>query len=239
MEFMVCRSKGQGSAWFLDIKAYRSWLSFVFVGLAWTNHHLLRAARQVSIGLMWANLNLLFWLSVLPFVTVWAGETHCAPVPMMVYAADALLAAVAFSVLIHVSKRGTDTPPETLGSRGRIAAPVVAHGVSVLAPVVHPAGVWLSGLCFRAVPAVHGAELAGAGPAPKADEVRRGRAAYGSCPPPLHRPDVFPRGRLAGERTGPGWSRRWDAPGAPSRPKHVAGGFAEGRRPPPGHDRFQ
>lgn len=124
-------------------------LSFVFLGIAWNNHrHLFRAAQQDSNRLIWANFNLLFWLSLLPYVTAWAGETHFAPVPMAVYAADALLSAVAFNVMIRVIKQDPRNHPQSLESQGRTVASFVAHIVSVIAPLVSPAGVWVSGLCL-------------------------------------------------------------------------------------------
>lgn len=59
-------------------------LSFVYVGIYWNNHHhLLHAAKRVSGGVLWANLNLLFWLSLFPFVTGWMGENHFAPLARM------------------------------------------------------------------------------------------------------------------------------------------------------------
>jgi uncharacterized membrane protein len=75
-------------------------LSFVYVGIYWNNHHhMLHAARQVSGGVLWANLHLLFWLSLLPFATAWMGENHFAPWPSAVYGVVLLMAAVAYLVL--------------------------------------------------------------------------------------------------------------------------------------------
>ncbi|QPN57114.1 DUF1211 domain-containing protein [Synechococcus sp. CBW1107] len=75
-------------------------LSFVYVGIYWTNHHhLLQACRRVSSGVLWANLHLLFWLSLVPFATRWIGENHDAAVPTAVYGLNLLLAAVAYSIL--------------------------------------------------------------------------------------------------------------------------------------------
>jgi uncharacterized membrane protein len=75
-------------------------LSFVYVGIYWNNHHhLLHAARGVNAGIMWANMHLLFWLSLLPFVTGWAGESGFAPVPSALYGLVLLLAAVAYYIL--------------------------------------------------------------------------------------------------------------------------------------------
>src|SRR3954447_6274383 len=70
-------------------------LSFVYVGIYWNNHHhLLKAAHRVDGGIMWANLHLLFWLSLLPFVTGWMGENHFEALPSAVYGGVLVLAAV-------------------------------------------------------------------------------------------------------------------------------------------------
>ncbi|MCB0556993.1 MAG: DUF1211 domain-containing protein, partial [Phaeodactylibacter sp.] len=71
-------------------------LSFVYLGIYWNNHHhLLHAAKQVSGGILWANLHLLFWLSLVPFVTGWMGENHFAATPMALYGIVLLMAAIA------------------------------------------------------------------------------------------------------------------------------------------------
>ena len=75
-------------------------LSFIYVGIYWNNHHhLLHAARRVSGGVLWANLNLLFWLSLFPFATGWMGENHFEPLPSALYGLVLLLAAIAYYVL--------------------------------------------------------------------------------------------------------------------------------------------
>lgn len=75
-------------------------LSFVYVGIYWNNHHhLLHATTRVSGGLLWANLNLLFWLSLLPFATGWMGENHFAAWPSAVYGLVLLMAAIAYFLL--------------------------------------------------------------------------------------------------------------------------------------------
>ncbi len=75
-------------------------LSFVIVGIYWVNHHhMLHAATGVSGRILWANLHLLFWLSLFPFVTGWMGENHFAPLPTAVYGAVMLLAACAYELL--------------------------------------------------------------------------------------------------------------------------------------------
>jgi uncharacterized membrane protein len=75
-------------------------LSFVNLGIYWNNHHhMLHAADRVNGKILWANLHLLFWLSLVPFVTGWMGENHFASLPTAVYGADMLLAAVAYTIL--------------------------------------------------------------------------------------------------------------------------------------------
>jgi uncharacterized membrane protein len=75
-------------------------LSFVYVGIYWNNHHhLLQAARHVNGAVLWANLHLLFWLSLMPFVTAWAGEHNFASWPMVCYGAVLWLAGLAYYLL--------------------------------------------------------------------------------------------------------------------------------------------
>jgi uncharacterized membrane protein len=71
-------------------------LSFVFLGIYWVNHHhMLHATTRVDGRILWANLHLLFWLSLVPFVTGWMGENHFAPLPTAAYGTVMLLAAIA------------------------------------------------------------------------------------------------------------------------------------------------
>ncbi len=87
-------------------------LSFIYVGIYWNNHHhLLHAAKQVSAGVLWANLYLLFWLSLFPFSTAWMGENHVAPTPAAVYGFVLLMAAIAYYVLQSaiISDEGRDS----------------------------------------------------------------------------------------------------------------------------------
>lgn len=75
-------------------------LSFVYIGIYWNNHHhLLHACKQVNGRILWANLHLLFWLSLLPFVTGWMGENHFAPLPSALYGFVLLAAALAYWLL--------------------------------------------------------------------------------------------------------------------------------------------
>jgi uncharacterized membrane protein len=78
-------------------------LSFVYVGIYWNNHHhMLHATREVSGAVLWANLHLLFWLSLVPFTTGWMGENHFASLPTALYGAVLLMCAVAYWILQQV-----------------------------------------------------------------------------------------------------------------------------------------
>jgi len=78
-------------------------LSFVFLGIYWSNHHhLLQAVKHVDGRVLWANLHLLFWLSLVPFVTGWMGENDFAPWPVVLYGMVMLLAAIAYFILTRV-----------------------------------------------------------------------------------------------------------------------------------------
>jgi uncharacterized membrane protein len=75
-------------------------LSFVNVGIYWNNHHhMLHTVKHVSGGILWANLHLLFWLSLMPFATGWMGENHFASLPVALYAFDLMMCAIAYVVL--------------------------------------------------------------------------------------------------------------------------------------------
>jgi uncharacterized membrane protein len=88
-------------------------LSFIYVGIYWNNHHhLLQAVRHINGHVLWANLHLLFWLSLIPFVTAWMGENHFAALPVALYGTVLFFAAVAYFILtrILVSHHGQDSP---------------------------------------------------------------------------------------------------------------------------------
>ena len=89
-------------------------LSFVYVGIYWNNHHhMLAAVRHVSGGALWANLHLLFWLSLFPFATAWMGENHFAAAPVAAYGVVLLMAAIAYW-LLQQKLIALDGPDSTL-----------------------------------------------------------------------------------------------------------------------------
>jgi uncharacterized membrane protein len=75
-------------------------LSFIFLGIYWTNHHhMFQMVDHINGKILWANLHLLFWLSLVPFMTAWVGENHFAPLPTAIYGADFLMSGVAWKIL--------------------------------------------------------------------------------------------------------------------------------------------
>jgi uncharacterized membrane protein len=81
-------------------------LSFVYVGIYWNNHHhMLHAAKTITGGIMWANMHLLFWLSLVPFVTAWMGENHFAQWPVICYGVVLFMNAVAYTILAKMLVR--------------------------------------------------------------------------------------------------------------------------------------
>src|SRR5438477_7134754 len=87
-------------------------LSFIYVGIYWNNHHhLFHSTKDVSGGILWANLHLLFWLSLFPFTTGWMGANHIAPTPTAVYGFVLLMAAIAYYILQRaiIARQGPDS----------------------------------------------------------------------------------------------------------------------------------
>ena len=127
-------------------------LSFAFLGIYWNNHHhMLHAAERVNGPILWANHHLLFWLSLVPFVTGWMGENHNAPVPTAAYGAVLVMSAVSFTllqkaILLHH------------GPQSRLAKAVGGNGKGKLSLALYISSVplafvnqWLSDAIFVAV----------------------------------------------------------------------------------------
>jgi uncharacterized membrane protein len=124
-------------------------LSFIYLGIYWNNHHhLLQATRQVNGNVLWANLHLLFWLSLIPFVTAWTGENHFAAWPVALYGTVLLLAAIAYFILTRVliSHHGKDsTLAIALGRDLKGKASVVVYAVAILLSFVNS---WLAFMLY-------------------------------------------------------------------------------------------
>jgi uncharacterized membrane protein len=124
-------------------------LSFIYLGIYWNNHHhMFHTAKHVTGGILWANLHLLFWLSLFPFTTGWMGENHLAPTPTAVYGFVLLMAAIAYYILQRA----------IIASQGRdslLAAAVGKDWKGKLSPVLYLAAiplafvsVWISDALF-------------------------------------------------------------------------------------------
>ncbi len=120
-------------------------LSFIYVGIYWSNHHhLLHAVRRVNGRVLWANLHLLFWLSLIPFVTGWMGENHFAAWPVALYGVVLLSAAVAYFILTRVliSHHGEDSAlARALGKDFKGKVSVVIYAAAIPLSFVSP---WLA-----------------------------------------------------------------------------------------------
>lgn len=112
-------------------------LSFVYVGIYWNNHHhMLQAVQHVNGGILWANLHLLFWLSLIPFVTAWMGENHFSEVPVALYGFILLMNGVAYSILSNLLIRlhGKSSPLGMAigrGTRGKISITIYLSAIFV------------------------------------------------------------------------------------------------------------
>jgi uncharacterized membrane protein len=94
-------------------------LSFMYIGIYWNNHHhLLHACSRVTGAILWANLHLLFWLSLVPFTTAWMGENHFASLPVALYGGSLLMAAFAYFLLQEAIIRSQGADSVLLGAVG-------------------------------------------------------------------------------------------------------------------------
>jgi uncharacterized membrane protein len=125
-------------------------LSFLYLGIYWNNHHhLLKACRRVNGRILWANLHLLFWLSLFPFVTGWMGENHFAAVPSALYGAVLLLGAIAYYILQSLIIAGQG------GRQSELAIAIGKDWKGKLSPVLYAAAIgasfirpWLAGSIY-------------------------------------------------------------------------------------------
>jgi len=130
-------------------------LSFTFIGIYWNNHHhLLRAARRVTAGVMWANLHLLLWLSLIPVLTEWIGEHYKNAAPAATYGLVCLGSAIAFVILVQAIIRADGSASPVAAAMGNSiksrVSPVLYAGGTVLA-FVSP---WISYALFATVAAI-------------------------------------------------------------------------------------
>jgi uncharacterized membrane protein len=127
-------------------------LSFIFIGIYWNNHHhMLHLADRIDGRILWANLHLLFWLSLVPFVTGWMGENHLAPLPTAVYGCVMLLAGVAYLILQKaiVAQQGPHSRlAAAIGGdvKGKLSA--VLYAAAILLAFVHT---WIAATIYVVV----------------------------------------------------------------------------------------
>ena len=131
-------------------------LSFIYVGIYWNNHHhLMQATERVNGRVLWANLHLLFWLSLFPFVTAWMSENHFATVPTALYGGVLLMAAIAYPILLRelIACNGGPNCPlaRAIGRdiKGKIS--IVFYVAAIPLAFVSP---WISCALYAAVAAI-------------------------------------------------------------------------------------
>ena len=117
-------------------------LSFIYVGIYWNNHHhLLHTVKHVSSGILWANLHLLFWLSLFPVATAWIAENHVAPVPTALYGCVLLMAALAYYILqcAIIAKHGRDSLlASAIGRDWKGKLSIVLYSAAIPLSFLHP-----------------------------------------------------------------------------------------------------
>ena len=127
-------------------------LSFLYVGIYWNNHHhLFHATKHGTGGILWANLHLLFWLSLFPFTTGWMGENRFAPTPTAIYGVVLLLAGIAYFILQHtiIAGQGTGSVVATaIGKDWKGKLSLVAYLAAVPLAFVSP---WIASVVYAAV----------------------------------------------------------------------------------------
>jgi TMEM175 potassium channel family protein len=120
-------------------------VSFTFIGIYWNNHHhLLRAARRISAGVMWSNLHLLFWLSLIPVLTEWVGEHYASTAPAATYSLVCLCSGVAYTLLVLAIIRadGSASPVATaIGRDAKGRASMLGYAAAAALAFVSP---WIS-----------------------------------------------------------------------------------------------
>ena len=116
-------------------------LSFIYIGIYWNNHHhMLHAASHVSGGVLWANLHLLFWLSLVPFVTGWMGENHFATIPVALYGVVLFMCGAAYTLLARclIARHGPHSVlAEAIGSDRKGLLSLVLYASAIGLSFVH------------------------------------------------------------------------------------------------------
>ncbi|GJM34528.1 MAG: hypothetical protein DHS20C18_35290 [Saprospiraceae bacterium] len=121
-------------------------LSFIYLGIYWNNHHhMMVTTKKVSGGILWANLHLLFWLSLIPFVTGWIGENHFAALPMAFYGVVLLMAAIAYFILQQLILRQQGENSLLAKAIGKDLKGKISPVLYIIAIPMAFVNVWISG----------------------------------------------------------------------------------------------
>jgi uncharacterized membrane protein len=125
-------------------------LSFIYLGIYWNNHHhMLHTVKQVSGGILWFNLHLLFWLSLVPFTTGWMGENNFAPVPLALYGVVLLMAGVSYYLLqqkIIRTNGGKDSVlAKAIGRDLKGKSSPVLYSIAIASTTINP---WIAGCIY-------------------------------------------------------------------------------------------
>ncbi len=127
-------------------------LSFVYLGIYWNNHHhMMHAVHRVSGPMLWANLHLLFWLSLVPFVTGWMGENHFAAAPVALYGLVLLMAAIAYTILVRATLRVEGPDSKLAQAIGKDRKGNISLALYVIGIVASFFEVWIAGTAFVVV----------------------------------------------------------------------------------------
>lgn len=130
-------------------------LSFVYVGIYWNNHHhLYQVVNQIDGRVLWANLHLLFWMSLIPFVTGWMGENEFAALPVALYGAVLICAAIAYFILVRTLLAAPGQAPvlaQAIGRDFKGVLSVVIYAIAILVAFVLP---WLAFVLYIVVAAI-------------------------------------------------------------------------------------
>ena len=152
LELKVPHSAELSALWELGPVFLSYVLSFAYVGIYWNNHHhLLHAVKRVSGGMLWANLHLLFWLSLMPFATGWMGENHFATWPVIVYGINLLMCGAAYTILVRMIIRvhGHESDfAKAIGSDFKGNLSLVTYATAIALAFFNP---WISGGLYVAV----------------------------------------------------------------------------------------
>jgi len=125
-------------------------LSFIYLGIYWNNHHhMLHTAKQVSGGILWSNLHLLFWLSLVPFTTGWMGENNFAPVPVALYGVVLLMAGVSYYILqqkiIHANGGKDSVLAKAIGKDLKGKSSPILYSIAIASTTISS---WIAGSIY-------------------------------------------------------------------------------------------